>query len=528
MEHKRGQISSWARGACAAITVLLLLFVPGLAQAQGPGSWEEYSSNPIIGPLVEADGLYPTVLYDPSPTPFGGHGEANSFKMWHNLNLQYRVSDDGISWTKVGDMLDGTITGLPAGRVSHPLVEYFADGFPGRNDGTNTSDDTMYYRLWFWHTGYLYTVSSTHYAESPDGKAWYNVQPLQNGAVPIVTGVYGDWNRGSYGPCDVLYDPGASNSGTDWTFRLYYDGTTGGDEAIGLGFSADGVTWTGYDAGGDGQADAVMNGTYVVGDWDYNYVSRATVWREGPGDYRMWYSAGPGEMRQGIGYAISPDGLTWTRDPNNPIFHKDDTGYPGYPWRQDWSYTPMVLRAGNLWFMWYSGHDLDAPSMQSIGLAYASAGLPGPLVEIEKSVHPAEITVGEETLFTISVTNVSLDAVDGVVVTDEIDPGLEIVDVQTSNGSIARNGQLVTVDVGTMAPDETVVITIRVLAEEAGLVQNLATVTTPSAVADAEAVLNVVAIAEEEFVPEAGSLILLGSGLASMAGFASLRRRRTR
>jgi uncharacterized repeat protein (TIGR01451 family) len=525
-EPGNGQASLWLRGACAAAIILLLLVVPGLAQAQGPGSWEEYSGNPIIGPTSDADGLYPSILYDPSPTPFGGHGEASHFKMWHNMNLQYRVSDDGISWAMVGDMLDGTITGLPTGRVSHPLVEYYAQGFPGRNDGTNPSADTMYYRLWFWHTQYLYTVTSTHYAESPDGKAWYNLQPLQNGAVPIVTGRYGHWNRGSYGPCDVLYNPGASNSGTDWTFWLYYDGTTGGDEAIGLGFSADGVTWTGYDADGDGYADEVMNGTYVAGDWDYNYASRATIWREGPADYRMWYSAGPWEMRQGVGYATSPDGLTWTRDASNPIFHKTDTGYPGYPWRQNWCYTPMVLRAGNLWLMWYSGEGGDG---QCLGLAYASAGLPSSLVEIEKSVSPAEIAVGRESLFTIAVTNNSLDIVDDVVVTDKIDTDLEIVDAQTTKGSISLTGQLVTVDVGAMDPGQTVEIAIRVLAARAGLIENVATVIAPRVEAQSEAALTVTAAAaEEEFVPEPGSLTLLASGLVSMMGFALMRHRRTR
>jgi uncharacterized repeat protein (TIGR01451 family) len=524
MLPRRGQISSWGRGVSVVTVALLMLIAPGLAQAQGPGTWEEYSGNPIIDP-PEEDAYYPSVLYDSSPTPFGGHGEASAFKMWHDNGLQYRVSDDGLSWTKVGDMDDGTITGLPTGDVRHPLVEYYAAGFTGRNDGNNPSSATMYYRLWFWHLGQdLYSVAAIHYAESPDGKAWYNVQPLQNGAVPIVTGTWPDWNRGSYGPCDVLFFPGASNSGTDWTFWMYYDGTTGGDEAIGLGFSADGVTWTGYDPGGDGQADAVMNGTYVSGDWDYNYLSRATIWREGPGDYRMWYSAGVDTMNHGLGYATSSDGLSWTRDPSNPIFYKDDTGYPGYPWRDNRSYTPMVLRAGNLWFMWYSGEDGGG---KCIGVAYASAGLPEQLIEIEKSVHPAQIAVGEKTLFTITVTNASVDTADDVVVTDEIDAGLEIVNVQTSKGSISTSGQQVTVDVGSMAADETVVIRIRALALEVGQVENVAVVTTPRVVADARTTLNVVsaAPAEEEFVPEPGSLLLMGGGLAALVGYTAKRRR---
>ncbi|HUS69649.1 MAG TPA: hypothetical protein VM075_02590 [Anaerolineae bacterium] len=62
-------------------------------------------------------------------------------------------------------------------------------------------------------------------------------------------------------------------------------------------------------------------------------------------------------MNHGLGYATSPDGLNRTRDSGNPIFHKDDIGYPKYHWRQNRSYTPMVLRAGTLWLMWYSGED---------------------------------------------------------------------------------------------------------------------------------------------------------------------------
>lgn len=494
-----------------------LLVVPGVALSQGPGMWVEYAGNPIIDPL-EADAYYPTVLHDPSSSPFGGHGEASPFKMWHDSDLQYLVSDDGISWTKVGDMLDGTVTGLPDGKVRHPLVEYYADGFAGGNDGTNPSGATMYYRLWFWHTDYLYDVAALHYAESPDGRAWYNLQPLQNGAVPIVTGDWPDWHRGSYGPCDVLYHPGASNTGTDWAFWMYYDGTTGGDEAIGLGFSADGVIWTGYDANSDGNAEPVMNGTYIAGGWDENYVSRATVWRQGPTDYRMWYSAGIDTMNHGIGYATSIDGFNWTRDPDNPIFHKDD---PGYPWRVSRTYTPAVVRVGNLWLMWYSGENGGG---KAIGVTYAGAGAPEPSPEVDKTVDPARIAVGQETTFTITVSNSTPDTAHDIVVTDEIDPGLEIVEVQTTKGMPSVAGQLVTVDVAQLAPDETMIISILVRAHAEGYVSNVAHVTAAGGEDYSEALLTVVA-AEEEFVPEAGSLLLLSGGLAGLAGYATLRRR---
>ncbi len=42
-----------------------------------------------------------------------------------------------------------------------------------------------------------------------------------------------EWNSGTYGPVHVLYNPGAANTGTDpfnYSFTMYYDGTTGGVE----------------------------------------------------------------------------------------------------------------------------------------------------------------------------------------------------------------------------------------------------------------------------------------------------------
>ncbi len=255
----------------------------------------------------------------------------------------------------------------------HATVEYYPDGFTGANTGDNPSDSTMYYRMWYWDVGTLYAVSAIGFTESPDGVNWFNYQPCQNmaGGIPIVTGVHPEWNRGSYGPCDILYNPSASNTGTDWTFTMYYDGTTGGDEAIGIGFSEDGITWTGYDTGTDGKADPVLNGTYVSGDWDYNYVSRATIIKNADDDYEMWYSGGVGAMNHGIGYATSTDGIHWTRDASNPVFHKDDTGYPGEPWRQSRTYCPMVIKDGTTYKMWFTG----VGSAYSIGYA---TGAPPP------------------------------------------------------------------------------------------------------------------------------------------------------
>ena len=53
----------------------------------------------------------------------------------------------------------------------------------------------------------------------------------------------------------------------------------------------------------------------------------------------MWYSGGVGDSNDGIGHATSTDGLTFVRDPRNPLL----TTEPG-TWHAGRTYTPMVLK----------------------------------------------------------------------------------------------------------------------------------------------------------------------------------------
>ena len=335
------------------ISIILILLLPLVIGEEI--RWREYNGNPIFGEWIGGPkAYYPSVLYDPDE--FSGHGIAARYKMWYGASggqTGLAISDDGITWIDMSVVMsDGY----------HATVEYFQEGFTGVNSGDNPSGATMYYRMWYWDLdsgapGGIYGVEAIGYTESPDGVAWYNYQPLQNGAVPIVTGTWPDWNRGSYGPCDILYNPDATNTGNnpfDYTFVMYYDGTTGGVESIGLGYSSNGIVWNGYDETGDGNADPVLEGTYIPGDWDYDFVSRATIIKTGS-TYEMWYSGGIGAMNNGIGYAISFDGMHWTRDANNPLFHKDD----GHPWRQGRTYCPAVIKNGNSYKMWFAGKSDD-------------------------------------------------------------------------------------------------------------------------------------------------------------------------
>jgi predicted GH43/DUF377 family glycosyl hydrolase len=287
----------------------------------GTITWAEYPSDPVYDP---GKAYYPTVLQ-----------EGGTYTMWSDnaSGVQMATSPDGIHWTTAGQA-----TGLLNPR--HTVVENI--------DGT--------YRMWYNDSSQLYSIDAIRTATSTDGLNWTNDTVISQVGTTVITGLWPNWNTGSYGPCDILFNTLGSSTlvtpvGKDsvWAnkYVMYYDGTTGGDEFMGLAVSSDGVTWAGYDGG----VAPVLDST--SGAWDSGYVGYGTVLKVGDSAFDLYYSGGVDSvLNQGIGYASSTDGINWVKSTSNPIF----SIYDGVTWRADRTYTPMVI--GDQ--MWFTGRSLAA------------------------------------------------------------------------------------------------------------------------------------------------------------------------
>jgi len=115
---------------------------------------------------------------------------------------------------------------------------------------------------------------------------------------------------------------------------MYYDGTDGSREETGLAYSTDGAFWKAYSGNPTLRASASPA-------WDSNDAVYGSIFRDALG-FHYWYSGGVSSPSEGIGYAFSSDGKTWTKN-STPVFRTTD----GTTYRNSRTYTPSVIDDGS-------------------------------------------------------------------------------------------------------------------------------------------------------------------------------------
>ncbi|MEM7372029.1 MAG: T9SS type A sorting domain-containing protein [Bacteroidota bacterium] len=158
-------------------------------------------------------------------------------------------------------------------------------------------------------------------------------------------------------------------AGSGWTMNS----DTVAHVRIGYAWSLDGLSWTEH------PANPVVDISTDVSDFDADGVETPTVLKDmtAPANerYKMWYAGRKNPqaniLDHQIGYSTSPDGINWTKYPNNPVMKADDQG-----WDELFLSSPSVIQDGDTFKMWYASVDLSFngnPSDGGAGIGYATS-----------------------------------------------------------------------------------------------------------------------------------------------------------
>ena len=146
----------------------------------------------------------------------------------------------------------------------------------------------------------------------------------------------------------------------DTGFMMWYVGRYAGKFSIGLARSSDGINWVRH-------ADSAVFSPDTTIEFESDNVWVASVIRI-PSGFRMYYGGYHNWLAK-LGTATSPDGVHWTRAPENPILLPG----MGAAWDNQSVYGAGVIQMGeNDFRMWYSGQNAD---IAQIGYATSTDGV---------------------------------------------------------------------------------------------------------------------------------------------------------
>lgn len=287
-----------------------------LLRRYGTQAWHRDTDGPVLS-LGEAGAFDDTHLLSPCVARVDGR-----YLMWY-VGSQGKVSD---RLYRVG--LAVSDDGRTFRRhEANPVLE-FADGkrsivtptLLSQNDGTPIREDGKL-RMWFTGTDFrdptqLHTL---HEASSADGITWSSPSEAQ---------------------LKHVYAPTIIKEGD--VYRLWYTDVSQLPWCFRHATSRDGRTWE-IDAG------PILE---VAQAWESGRLFYPAV-RKVDGGYVMWYGSYWRQQpnKTALGVAVSRDGRTWTRSPNNPVFQPDESR----PWESHYTTSESLMQsADGSWRIWYA------------------------------------------------------------------------------------------------------------------------------------------------------------------------------
>lgn len=136
-------------------------------------------------------------------------------------------------------------------------------------------------------------------------------------------------------------------------YRMYFSWRN--RKSLAVTTSPDGINW--------GEPRIILEPKLDTG-WEDDLNRNCVVKRDD--GYHMWYTGQAHGQYSWIGYARSQDGLTWTRQSNQPVLYSER------PYEGESVMNPCVLwdEKNQEWRMWYSAGETYEPNV----IAYATSG----------------------------------------------------------------------------------------------------------------------------------------------------------
>lgn len=301
-----------------------------------------------------------------------------------------------------GDNCGGTGTSFDASTVyAHYVVQDVASVVA---PCASVANGSTCYRMWYTGLG-ADNVRRIGYAVSGDGITWMRV--AGTGGLGSVIGV---GPAGNFDSSGVSYPTVVRSGGL---YRMWYVGYNNSVFSIGYATSSDGRIWvrvTGPLTQGSVLRPSGVNGTF---DQDLVAAPRVLIDSASPAVpceggrtsgtcYRMWYEGvdnAPTYVYL-IGYAVSPDGMTWTRVPGTILGGAVAGRSPNGTFDSYATAVASVIKEGAFYRMWYDGR--NNAGLVSIGHLVSTDG-----VNWVRPIPDQPVYTGSNDPFVASPDNVS-------------------------------------------------------------------------------------------------------------------------